>query len=211
MKTTVKNSIINTYDPMESYSLAEEVLYENDDLMTLAEGREVNVEKATEWYEEHKGFIKNRVWSYQKSTGLDLDDLMQEAYALVLEVWTKYDPETQNTFGAYYFVCLDNRCKKFYRQQHSQKRGGKAQKISLYDLQEEDHPIVTEEETFQQQRVQYVLDLIERLPENEKGVLKMHMAKVRQFDIADHFHRSQPWVSQMLNQARKHLREMMAA
>lgn len=211
MKTTVKNSVITTSDPMENYTIAEEVLFETDSMLTLAEGREVDVEAATAWYEEHKKFIQSRVWSYRKSTGMDLDDLMQEAFALVLEVWNKYDPEMQNTFGSYYFVCLENRCKKFCREQKSQKRGGKVEKISLYDLQEEDHPVVTEEETFQQQRAQYVLDLIDRLPENEQGVLKMHIANVRQFDIAAHYHRSQPWVSQMLNQARKHLREMMAA
>ena len=66
---------------------------------------------------EHQDLLKKLAWSFHKSTGLDWDDLFQEAYIAYRYALEHYDPNAGASITTFLCVHINNQLKSYYQKE----------------------------------------------------------------------------------------------
>ena len=65
---------------------------------------------------DHLNLLRKIVWSFHQSTGLDWDDLFQEAYLAYTYAMTTYDP-SKGAISTFLWTHISNQLRTYYRKE----------------------------------------------------------------------------------------------
>lgn len=66
---------------------------------------------------EHLNLLRKIAWSFHKSTGLDWDDLFQEAYVAYEYAMNQYKPESKVPISSFIWTHVSNQLKTYYQKE----------------------------------------------------------------------------------------------
>ena len=89
---------------------------------------------------KHVNLIRKIAWSFHRSTGLEWDDLFQEAAVAYYESLESYD-ESRGKITTHAWNCISNRLKNYLKEQEEYKaRKSEEELFSIEDVEMTRHP-----------------------------------------------------------------------
>ncbi len=68
-------------------------------------------------YEDYKKLIMQRAWSFHRTTGIDVEDLIAEGNLCFAKAQIKYRPKSKTLFSTYLYACLTKGLIEYTKQQ----------------------------------------------------------------------------------------------